>query len=258
MGSTLLVDGSATAYRLYDVGYGIDLEHAAELAGADTRGRSRPARAEARAFQIRNPPLNVVLGERDLMLAGTARRAIVAAHLYDFGVCSLRITIDAPSGASWSEFVEFGRQFDTGAEVARLFDAELTTLLARVALAIERQRIAPVVEDYVVFRLERLSADADTRSAAELLTDDHLVPLLLSEKRSLSASARREMLAHRFSYYSDDFAVVTWDNALVVEPGARDYDVEFVVEFANAQLLELRVYDAQLDAELPTLCGRTR
>lgn len=256
MGSTLLVDGSATAYRLYDVGYGIDLVHAAELAGADTRGRSRPARAEAQAFQIRNPPLNVVLGERDLILGGKTRRATLAAHLFDFGVCSLRVTVDAPRNASWADFTAFGREFDAGADLARLFDAELTALLARVGLAIERQRVAPVVEDYIVFRVERLSSDGDARPSADQLTDDHLVPLLLSEERSLSASARREMLAHRFSYYSDDFAVVTWDNALVVEPGARDYDVEYVVEFANAQLLELRVYDAQLDAELPTLYDR--
>src|SRR4051812_26486183 len=91
----LSVDGSATAYRLYDVGYGISLDHAAELAGADTRGRARPERAEAQAFQIRNPPLNVVLGERDLVVAGQRRRATLAAHLFDCGVCSLRLTVEA-------------------------------------------------------------------------------------------------------------------------------------------------------------------
>jgi hypothetical protein len=252
----LRVDGSATAYRLYDVGYGINLEHAAELAGADTRGRSLPARAEAQAFQIRNPPLNVILGERNIVVDGTPCRGVFSAHLFDFGVCSLRLAVDAARNMDWDDFTAFGREFDAPADLARLFDAELTALLARVALAIERQRLAPVAEEYVVYRIERLSADGDARSAADLLTDDHLVPLLLSERRALSVSARRELLAHRFSYYSDDYAVVTWDNALVVEPRSRDFDVEFVVEFANAQLLELRVYDAQLDAELPTLYDR--
>ena len=256
MGSTLLVDGSATAYRLFDVGYGIDLDHAAELVGADTRGRSRPERAEAQAFEIRNPPLNVLVGERDMVVGGRICSGVVAAHLFDFGVCSLRLTVDAGQGVPWDDFTAFGREFDARADITRIFDTELTALLARVNLAIERPRVAPVVEEYVVFRIERLGGDADHRSAADLLTDELLVPLLLSEQRPLSASARRELLTHRFSYYSDDVAVVTWDNALVVEPRARDYDVEFVVEFANAQLLELRVYDAQLDAELPTLYDR--
>jgi len=255
MGATLVVDGSATAYRLYDVGYGIQLDHAAELAGADTRGRARPERAEAQTFEIRSPPLNVLLGERDVVVNGTTHRATVAAHLFDFGVCALRLTVDAPRGIGWEEFTSFGNAFDTP-DLARIFDQEITTLLARVGLAIERPRIAPVTEEYVVFRVDRLDAGGDGRPAADLLTDERLVPLLLSEQRSLSSSARRELLSHRFSYYGDDLAVVTWDNALVVEPQSRDLDVEFVVEFANAQLLELRVYDAELDAQLPTLYDR--
>jgi hypothetical protein len=60
----------------------------------------------------------------------------------------------------------------------------------------------------------------------------------------------------RFSYYDDDLTVLTWESALVVEPRADDRDVEYVLEFANAQLLELRVYDFQLDGELPTLYDR--
>lgn len=249
----LLVDGSATAYRLYDVGYDISLDRAAELVGADTRGRSRPARAEAQGLEIRRPPLDVMLGARDIVVDGTSHRATLAAHLFDFGVCSLRLTVDAPRSGTWEAFTAFGNAFDATAELARIFDGELTALLARVGPAVERGRVAPVAEEYVVFRVERLTADGDGRPASELLTDDQLVPLLLSERRALSPSARRELLAHRFSYYSDDLAVVTWDNALVLEPRSRDLDVEFVIEFANAQLLELRVYDAQLDAELPTL-----
>jgi hypothetical protein len=39
----------------------------------------------------------------------------------------------------------------------------------------------------------------------------------------------------------------------VVEPVRHDTDVQYVLEFANAQLLELRWYDAVLDAELPAI-----
>ena len=50
--------------------------------------------------------------------------------------------------------------------------------------------------------------------------------------------------------------MLTWDNALVVEPAADDHDIEYVLEFANAQLLELRAFDAMLDAELPKMYHR--
>jgi hypothetical protein len=83
-----------------------------------------------------------------------------------------------------------------------------------------------------------------------------VVPLLLNEQRPLSADARRELLPHRFSYYADDLALLTWNNALVVEPALHDTDVQFILEFANAQLLELRYYDAMLDAELPRMYDR--
>ncbi|MBX6333677.1 MAG: hypothetical protein IRY91_17665, partial [Gemmatimonadaceae bacterium] len=72
----------------------------------------------------------------------------------------------------------------------------------------------------------------------------------------LAPAARRELLPNRFSYYVDDLAILTWDNALIVEPAVDDTDIQYILEFANAQLLELRVYDAALDAELPAMYDR--
>jgi hypothetical protein len=82
------------------------------------------------------------------------------------------------------------------------------------------------------------------------------VPLLVGERRAVSPGALRELVPHRFSYYDDDLAVLTWESALVVEPRVDDRDIEYVLEFANAQLLELRMFDQQLDAELPALYDR--
>jgi hypothetical protein len=89
-----------------------------------------------------------------------------------------------------------------------------------------------------------------------VLGDVDVVPLLLNETRPLSLEARRELLPHRFSYYTDDLAILTWDNALVVELGSADTDLQYILEFANAQLLELRYYDAVLDADIPKVFER--
>jgi hypothetical protein len=99
----------------------------------------------------------------------------------------------------------------------------------------------------------RVTGSDGVAFSAESLLQLDVVPLLLNESRPLSADARRELLPHRFSYYGDDLAIVTWDSALVVEPGDQDTDLQYILEFANAQLLELRYYDALLDAELPKL-----
>jgi len=252
----LRVDGRATVYRLYDVGYTIALDHAAERLGGTTRGRVRPGRGEARAIEIRNPPLFVALGSRDVTIGGERRQAALSANLFDFGVCSMQLRVPARAGLPWNEFAEFGSAVATSSDVAAIVDRELRALLERVAPAVDRPGVAPISEEYVVFRIDHLESPEAGKAASDLLTDDQIAALLLGERRPLSVSARRELLPHRFSYYEDDLTVLTWDHALVVEPRVDDCDVEYILEFANAQLLELRMYDGQLDARLPALYDR--
>ena len=256
MTDELHVEGSATVYRLYDVGYSIALDRTAQLLGDTTRGRVRPSRGEARAIEIRNPPLFVSLGPMDVVVGGATRPATLSANLFDFGVCSLQLRIAAPNAIAWTTFSEFGSAVGTSSNIGTIFDRELRVLLDRATPAIERPGVAPLWEEYIVFRIDRLETLGGATPATDRLTDERLVPLLLGERRPLSAAARRELVPHRFSYYDDDLTVLTWDNALVVEPRADDRDVEYVLEFANAQLLELRMYDLQLDTELPALYDR--
>ena len=174
-------------------------------------------------------------------------------------MCSLHLHLPAPRGISWNEFAEFGVAVDTSPDAGLLLERELAVLLDRIAVAIDRPRVAPIVEEYNVYRVDRLESsdgELERKPVADVLTDTRIIPLLLGERRPLSSSARREFAPYRFSYYDDDLTVLTWESALVVEPRADDRDVEYVLEFANAQLLELRVYDFQLDGELPALYDR--
>jgi hypothetical protein len=254
-----------TVYRLYDIGYTIGLDRAAELLGASIRGRIRPSRLEARAIEIRNPPLLATLGTFDLAVAGSLRRATITAHLFDFGVCSLQVCIPAATNLTWSAFTEASAAIESAADLAVAFDREVRDLAGRIAPAVERPAIAPLAEEYKVYRVDRVSFDgrstgADRHAApvpiADVLTDEEIAALVIGERERLSSAARRELIPHRFSYYEDDLTVLTWESALVVEPRVDDRDVEYILEFANAQLLELRVYDQQLDADLPALYDR--
>ena len=195
------------------------------------------------------------LGTSEVPIGGENCTATLTAHLFDFGVCSLHLRISAPPNLSWTRVSEFGAAVQSSADVGAVFDQALATFLARIAPAVERPGVAPLSEEYIVFRIDRLDAGGYARPAAELVSDQQLVALLLGERRPLSAAARRELVPHRF-YYDDDLTVLTWDNALVVPPRVDDRDVEYVLEFANAQLLELRMYDLQLDGALPALYDR--
>lgn len=251
-----VVDGTAIVYRLYDVGYAIRLDRVVELLASSTPERVRPGRGEAQAIQIANPPVSANLGSESIIVDGAPYTAAVSVRIFDFGVCSLRLSVTAPPGTPWATFSLFGSAVDTAAELPLIFERHIHQLTARIATAIDRPQLAPVTEDFVVFRLMRL-ADASGRPlATNVLREEDVVSLLLNERRPLSSAARHELLPHRFSYYEDDLAILTWDTALVIEPAAQDTDIQYVLEFANAQLLELRVYDALLDAELPAMYER--
>lgn len=250
------VSGSASAYRLVDVGYGIDLDRVSAVLGDGARERARPSRAHAELIEIRNPPVLARLGTRRLEIGSGTVDVDVTAHLFDFGVCSLRLRAATPERITWNEFVDFGRAFDQSPAVQSAVEAEVLALVAKITPAVDRPALAEIHEDYTVFRVDRLaSADGAPVTPSPFANAD-LVGLLSAEAAPLSLEAQNDLLSRRFSYFADDLVVLTWDSALVVEPDRADQDVEYVLEFANAQLLELRVYDAMLDAELPVLYDR--
>jgi hypothetical protein len=254
--SDLVIDGSAIVYRLHDVGYAIDLERASALLAPSDPVRARPARGEAEAIQIKNPPVAVTLGDAPVMIGDEVRAVRVSARVFDFGVCAMRASVDAPDGTTWDAFATLGAAADASAELGALLDRELGRLVEIIGPSIERPGLAPVTESYVVFRVRRFGRADGTAAQVAELSDEDLVSLLLNEREPLAPEARRELLSHRFSYYTNELTVLTWDNALVIEPRAHDHDVEYILEFANAQLLELRFYDATLDRELPRMYDR--
>jgi hypothetical protein len=250
------LDGAAAVYRLYDVAYSIDLERAAMLLAPSGPERTLPARTEAQALQIANPPVAISLGAREITVNGVRLPAQLSARVFDFGVCSIQLEVAAAPGATWEAFLDFAHAVERAPELPALMEGERDALRQRLVPASERASLGPVSEEYVVFRLSALRDTRGTLTPSDALTDDRLAHLLLGEQRALASSARSGLLSHRFSYYADDLVVLTWDNALVAEPQAGDRDVEYILEFANAQLLELRVYDALLDAELPAMYDR--
>jgi hypothetical protein len=251
------VHGEAIVYRLFDVGYGIALDRAFDLLASSGPERRRPSRGEAQTIQIPNPPVTVGLGSESIEIDGRPVEAEVSARVFDFGVVSLRARVSAHPGLGWSAFAAWGAAVQAAAW-NDLLGRTRDRLILRIAPAIDQPMLSPVTEDYTVFRVQRLLDAEGMAFAPSELQDGEISRLLLGEPRPLTSSARKELLSPRLAYFEDDLTVLTWGSALVVEPVAEDTDVQYVLEFANAQLLELRWYDAVLDAEVPAIQTRFR
>lgn len=245
------VRGEAILYRLFDVGYEIRLDRAFELLSTSGPERPRPARGEAHALQIQNPPVTVSLGMESIALGDRAQPVEVSARIFDFGVVSMRACLPAPA-MGWQGFIAFGVAAGTSGAWG-LIEGHRDRLLDRIHSAIEKPDTAAVTEEYVMYRLHGVERADGGAAPLEALTDEGIAKLLLGETRPLTEGARRELLSQRFSYFDQDMVVATWNAALVVEPVPEDRDVQYVLEFANAQLLELRYYDSLLDNELPRI-----
>ena len=73
---------------------------------------------------------------------------------------------------------------------------------------------------------------------------------LLNEETEPGRLADRqidETFSHALSYIKDDFTVIDWDAALIVDTSGYFDDVQYIIELANLQLEEFRLLDNRLD-----------
>jgi hypothetical protein len=248
--------GHVLALRLVDVVDRIDLELAQTLWQRHAAGAARRhglATTPAKAVSFGVPPLALSLPPVTLALPGGTVEASMTARLYDFGAITLALRVPA-DGLGWSGFAALMNDVDAtigSASPTTVWDTALASLSTVLAAAMRQPSDARVQEDYLIGVVHAL---AEAPTAEALMARIDLAALLSGEHRPLSASARADLLRHRFSYYEDDLVVLTWDRAFVYEPRG-DTDVTDVIEVANAQLLEMRYYDELLDAELPRMYG---
>ncbi len=234
-------------YRTFDIAEEINLEQARRVLTSDTR-RLKLGRENSQYLQLPNPPLAFELGRRPLALRQGPVTVDVTARLFDHGAASIILRVPVTPG--------------TSVEVLTALADELYDSVALEELALEliesvRKMIAPAVqgphlweqnESYTVLFVERIEGNP---SAEELMARADLARVLLGEvdSKPLSAREREAVTQSRFSYTVDDLVVVDWNSAFVYEPSGSS-DIPDLLEVANAQLLEFRYYDEQLDAHI--------
>ena len=246
--------GHVIALRLFDLANEIDLTRAEQLWAARARratARSRLVSTPPKAVSFGVPPLALALDAVSLDVGGAQVNAAASVRLYDFGIAVLTLRLPADD-LGWADFTRLVNDMNEaiGQAAANPVWGELLAQLREfLGEALDGPTAAPLQEDYLIALVDAFDAPL---TADELQARADLVPLLSGESKPLSDGAQRDLLRHRFSYHPEDLVVITWDRAFIYEP-QRETDVADVLEMANAQLLEMRVYDEMLDDELPRM-----
>ena len=233
--------GRFHAYFVYDVADTIDLANLGSLGGEGLTRAPLHLRREASSGFIEFPEPPVVA-----QIPPGPTGTEIRAKIFDYGVVSIRISL--PFDGSWLAFAAFTRRLRTDDELPELAKRTLDGVLREISHALDDPHDA-LIEDYFVFEVESFE---EPITAMELVEeyDDALASLVLCEERRVTPSERAEALRIAFSYFDDDLSIVQWDTAFVYDRRDGAKNTLDILEFANTQLVELRTYDARLDAEL--------
>ncbi|HEY7849344.1 MAG TPA: hypothetical protein VIC27_04725 [Ktedonobacterales bacterium] len=239
-------------YQLYDVAYSIDLEKA-RVTLATPSARVRPVVTRGASIDIAQLPLEISMGAVEVPLGGSARNAVLYARIYDLGIIAFRLVILFREELSWQEATAILSEAQTyPLVVVEAFERGLELLRKTLEPAMVRPNEVVRPEDYTIFVVERMGEGVP---ASQLARNSWLLRAALGERKQLAASMWS--LATTLSYYEDDLILLTWAAAIMIEsdPSARD-DATLLLEFANAQLLSFRTYDAEVERELAHITPR--
>ncbi|MGO8949380.1 MAG: hypothetical protein ACLQUY_17365, partial [Ktedonobacterales bacterium] len=202
---------------------------------------------------IRQLPLEISMGDYTMLIGERKLRTYLQARIYDLGILAFRMIIPLDEPETWENVTDLMASVQSyPPSVTDTFNFHLDSLHQTLQPALERPNQTIRAEDYVILLIEQLGAGM---SASQLALHPVLLQAALGERRPLSRSA--ESLATSLSYYEDDLTLLTWSAAIVIEPdaAARD-DAALLLEFANAQLLAFRSYDATAEDELARIIPR--
>ena len=237
--------GTCYAMFAYDIGSSINLEQAGRHISAETeRSRLRHKARAPQYFEYRPAPLRLMQEGGSLTVGSYTSSPTVEVMVYDFGAVTItyRFALDGP--------------FDGLRELSEsLYEHELLLsesrsrveqLVHAIHTAIERPKIASEVEDYLIFSIE--SCAPGQGSPLWTSREEALASILRGERTPLSEQEIRDALSCRISFGLEDAALIDWHAAVLF--GKEMDDVRAVLEFANVELLEMRMLDEQLDQAL--------
>lgn len=231
------MNSSIFIYHLFDVADEINLDLVEALWSSRNKiaSRLRLEKISPRSITFKNPPVLVELGSHEMTFDGEVYLAEIKARIFDIGVIGLIIRLDVPEDMTYEKYLDLSIAVDNLPEdvIREYIEAVSETIKPACA----KMRISDLDEDFIVYYFHD-----------ELPKWDY-VPILLKEKGPFSEETRQDTLANHFSYSPDDVCYLTWDSAIIFDK-TSSMDIPDLLEFANAQFLELRYYDTALDTAI--------
>ena len=218
------------AYRLFDVADEINLDQVQALWHSRNKisYRLRLDRISTKSITFHDPPVLVELGYHEMNIGGTDYLVQVKARIQDLGVICILFNIPPEEDITYQEYLNLVLAVEElpDEDFRKFLDATVET----IAPACTNKNISGYDEDFVVYYFQD-----------PIPEDWDIVPFLLKDPTPVNEETREAALANRFSY-ADDVAWLAWDSAVVYDPSGS-MDIPDLLEFANAQYLELRYYD---------------
>lgn len=238
--------GACHVLYAYDVGFSTDLNRSEELITAQKeRAKIRQKRRAPQTFEASPAPLRVTQAAPTMNIAGFETSPLVEAVLYDFG--AMCIVYSIPLKCAAGDLQRLSNALYGNEELLEDSRRWCRDMLAAIGPAVTKPSLEPFVEEYVIYQIDAL---ADQTNPVEWIDRDRdqIAQLLRAESAPLSSEEVSDALGCRTSFGRGDLTVIDWNSALVIDPDAED--VRTILEFANVELLELRILDQQLDGFL--------
>jgi hypothetical protein len=242
----LVESGVCYVIFAYDAARAINLDLADRRVREITQRPSiRHKRRTPSYFEFQPPPLQVSRDGESLTVGRFATRPNLDLMAYDFGAVSAvyALPIDGP----FEDLLGLSEELYDNESLLADSRVQINELLKVIGDAAYLPHLSPVVEDYVIFQIERFADSFDP---------DHfctrygrpIAQILRAERQPLSDQEVDDALAVRTAYGLQDTTIVDWNAALVIDRDGDD--VRSVLEFANVELLEMRFVDQKLDHAL--------
>jgi len=240
----LVREGLCHILYALDIGQSIDLKECDHrITALKQRARVKhKRRAPQKYYEYESPPLRITQEAASIELGSRRTQPNIDLVIHEFGAVTVLFSV-----AVEGPFAELRDLSDRLYDNAALKDASrrcVEQLLDDIRPAINKPALADVVEDYAIYEIKAWTAAAPPAELCGRYATP-IAQVLRSETALLSTQEVDDALSARLSFGPEDLAIVDWNAAILFDSDAED--VRTVLELANAELLEMRFLDEQLD-----------
>lgn len=240
-----IVRGVCHTCFAFDVGFGINLNEAERAIAASSR-RMVIQKKKRAPQSVPGPtvPLSIAVQTEPMALGAFQIDVMVDVVLYAFGAASVRFSI--PLACPFEDLAELSDLLYDHLPLAQRAREHVERTLAALGAAVSKPRIAPPIEDYVIFEIESAAGERAEEFIGRRRAT--VARILRAEREPLSNQEIDDALSLSIGYGAGDRAVIDWHAAILLGPDPGD--VRSILEFANVQLVQMRSLDDELERVL--------